>query len=186
MIDSLSAVPMLAPVNCTNGCALWSDLAKDGNKHNQSEVDAKWLKGSAPAEAQSRCAMPSKDPGTDTYWCYCKDPNPTLLDWGYCQSPTKPVPEQINLQVPEFVTFFLKGGRFLTSDSRGGPVRVDDFEKGRMDCFALRLRFRRVLRVIFMAVREASAFLSSESAAAHTVFVRLLSSQSIQKGSKVR
>jgi len=112
MIDSLSTVPMLAPVNCTNGCALWSDLAKDGNKHNQSEVDAKWLKGSAPAEAQSRCAMPSKDPGTDTYWCYCKDPNPTLLDWGYCQSPTKPVPEQINLQVPEFVTFFLKGGRF--------------------------------------------------------------------------
>ena len=79
------------PEVCINGCASWSDLSKDGNSKSQKDVNAKWITGTAPDDANRNCAMPGNDPGY-TFWCYCKD---VLLDlplWGYCEAPTVAVP----------------------------------------------------------------------------------------------
>lgn len=95
MYDAIDATRK-APAKCAHGCAKWSDLASDGNTRKQSDVDAKWTKGSAPSEADRNCAAPGLDPGTDGYWCYCRDTNDS--SWSYCE-PTLGKPEQINLQV---------------------------------------------------------------------------------------
>ena len=99
----------VAPATCTKGCAMWSDLAGDGNTRAQAGCDAKWAGGKAPADAARNCAMPSNDPGTYTGWCYCKDSGDS--SWDYCTSP-QATPTQINLQmagptavVVSFVTF---------------------------------------------------------------------------------
>eukprot|EP00940_MAST-03C_sp_MAST-3C-sp2_P002901 g2901.t1 len=100
----------LARSTCENGCARWEHLAKDGNTRKQSDVDSKWSTGKAPENSSNTCAMPSNDPDM-TYWCYCAHTNDA--SWAYCQSPSTPVPEQINLQhsgdseiaVVSFVTF---------------------------------------------------------------------------------
>lgn len=100
---------MLPPKKCTQGCANWADLAGDGNTRSQSAVDAKWSNGVIQADAGRRCAMPGNDPDV-TYWCYCRGSQDST--WGYCQSSTTPVVEQLNLQfakrsllVASFVTF---------------------------------------------------------------------------------
>jgi len=97
------------PAECPQGCAMWSDLASDGNTRDQSDVDAKWLQGVAPKTAQRNCAGPSNDPGSYGSWCYCAKTHDA--SWGYCV-PNQGVPEQINLQVANgdtvvvsFVTF---------------------------------------------------------------------------------
>jgi hypothetical protein len=101
---------MVAPAVCKDGCALWSDLASDGNNRKQADVDKKWSTGKAPDDAGRNCAMPANDPDS-TYWCYCKNGN-LFTSYGYCTSPTTPVVEQLNLQygagslvVAGFVTF---------------------------------------------------------------------------------
>ena len=84
------------PAECSSGCALWSDLAGDGNTRDQASVDAKFRNGSAPALRQ--CAMPAYDPGeSGPGWCYCRGANDD--SWGYCRDAADAsAPEQINLQ----------------------------------------------------------------------------------------
>ena len=76
------------PVNCFDGCALWSNLASDSNTRAQASVDAKWQSGAAaPSGAARRCAAPGRDPGGGALgWCYCKGTGDS--SWGYCVPPS--------------------------------------------------------------------------------------------------
>lgn len=93
----ISAGRASPPSSCAKGCALWSDLAGDGNTRNQADVNAKFFNGSAPSVRL--CAMPANDPTPDCDgWCYCRESGDP--SWGCCaQAPaSQSVPEQINLQ----------------------------------------------------------------------------------------
>jgi len=123
---ALSAAPILAfydvilpasragpPATCAHGCALWSNLAGDGNTRSQSDVDAKWSNGSSPAVRL--CAMPANDPTADCDgWCYCRESNDE--SWGCCTMPAAAlsVPEQINLQ---YVSDTARVAAFVTLDN---------------------------------------------------------------------
>jgi hypothetical protein len=76
-----------AGIKCSDGCALWSDLASDGNTRSQSSVDSKFASGKAPA---SRCcATPLNDPGPtgdSSGWCYCKGTHDS--SWEECDAGT--------------------------------------------------------------------------------------------------
>ena len=84
------------PAECAHGCALWSDLAGDGNTRDQADVDAKFRNGTAPSVRA--CAMPAYDPGeSGPGWCYCRSAGDS--SWGSCLDPADAsTPEQINLQ----------------------------------------------------------------------------------------
>mmetsp|Transcript_13081 Transcript_13081/g.29024 ORF Transcript_13081/g.29024 Transcript_13081/m.29024 type:complete len:569 (-) Transcript_13081:14-1720(-) len=103
----------VAPTNCKSGCAKWSNLAGDGCKRSQGDVDKKWTKGKAPGSSGRNCAMPGKDPGTYGDWCYCRNSNST--DWGYCLASNEIVPEQINLQMAGPTTMTVNFVTFATS-----------------------------------------------------------------------
>lgn len=103
------------PSTCAHGCALWSDLAGDGNTRSQADVDAKWRNGSAPAGSARLCAMPANDPTPDCDgWCYCRESHND--DWGCCTMPAAAlsVPEQINLQ---YVSDTARVAAFVTLDN---------------------------------------------------------------------
>jgi len=106
------------PAACAHGCAMWSDLAADGNTRDQAAVNDKFRYGVAPAARA--CASPAYDPGeSGPGWCYCRNSNDA--SWDYCRDPPGSVPQQINLQ------FVDDAGRttisFVTVDGHaaGGP-----------------------------------------------------------------
>ena len=126
---------MSPPSQCTNGCAVWSDLSGSHSSASQSTVDALWGSAAAQAAAGSACAMPANFAGQPeavaldslgasfdfSYGaqCYCAGTrsSPTA-SFGYCEAPATPTPQQVNLQfganehelVVSFVTFEGGGG----------------------------------------------------------------------------
>jgi hypothetical protein len=122
MYDAVFPVPVASGKCAAFGCAKWNDLAADGNTRSQSDVNAKWAAGHTPDNAERNCAMPANDVSS-TYWCYCRNVNSSA--WDYCDSPSTPTPEQINVQhtgqhevaVISFVTF----GENSTEVGLGSP-----------------------------------------------------------------
>jgi len=105
-------------------CAPWDSV---GNATEQSRIDATWLEGKPPADANNSCAMPAASAGLfecdgctvdkiyNSFkgpWCYCIPLWPGFpANEQYCTPPVG-IPEQINLQlaapdvtVASFVTF---------------------------------------------------------------------------------
>jgi hypothetical protein len=75
-----------APAECPHGCALWADLAGDGNTRDQAAVNAKFRFLAPPPAAGRACAMPAYDPGeAGPGWCYCRASGNS--DWGNCLDP---------------------------------------------------------------------------------------------------
>ena len=124
---------MSPPAQCTNGCAVWSDLARSHNVASQASVNALWASAAAQAAAGAACAMPANFAGQPETvagvsvdalgasfdfsfgaQCYCAGTTaaPTA-GFGYCEAPAVPTPQQVNLQfganerelVVSFVTF---------------------------------------------------------------------------------
>eukprot|EP00966_Prymnesium_polylepis_P142412 3288266-Prymnesium_polylepis.1 len=53
----------VAPSTCSHGCAMWSDLASDGNTRDQAAVSAKWTTGTALCTVHSpHCTWHSNSP----------------------------------------------------------------------------------------------------------------------------
>ena len=120
--------PLFTPPSvCTNGCATWNALAKDGNMANQTYVNSLWGSQTMLNSAKNNCAMPANYIGTQYIsllspsfitstsltseqlqlsfdfsfgpQCYCKGaPGNTTTIWGYCTDPRIPTPQQINVQ----------------------------------------------------------------------------------------
>jgi hypothetical protein len=65
MFDVIEA-HKLPPVECTHGCARWSNLSDDGSDINQTAVDLLWRSAAAQAVANRSCAQPGRSPFSDS------------------------------------------------------------------------------------------------------------------------
>ena len=65
MFDVIEA-HKLPPVECTHGCARWSNLSSDGSDINQTAVDLLWRSAAAQAVANRSCAQPGRSPFSDS------------------------------------------------------------------------------------------------------------------------
>lgn len=64
MFDVIEA-RKLPPVECTHGCARWSDLTSDGSDVNQTAVDELWRDRAVQVSANRSCAQPGRSPFAD-------------------------------------------------------------------------------------------------------------------------
>jgi hypothetical protein len=82
-LDKQLSPGMAPPASCTNGCARWANLAKDGNTSSQADINQRWTNGMPPSSADNLCARPANFP-QDAPYCMCAGTNDD--SWGYCQN----------------------------------------------------------------------------------------------------
>lgn len=98
-LDTVISANMAPPTDCPEGCAVWSDLASSYSTASQSAIDALWRNASVQASVGSQCAIPSSFGTPEGALCYCAGSKArSASNWGYCEPPIVPQPQQVNLQ----------------------------------------------------------------------------------------